>query len=401
MGRWPKLHRIAAFAAAFVVLAPARAWAQDSFRGKVEEIVNGAEIRVRVESWSVSVRLHGVSAPLRNVTRPRAVEYLRRRIGVYPVRVQVRGTAPRGVVYGDVFPEGARKPVNVELVAAGLGTWAAEYAPDREDIASAQLAAQRGARGMWGSPLDNPMPRFNAPTPPPVRPTPKPRASAKPPASPIRRSVSPLKPFAPVFAAVFAGMLGAAALIATPVRRLSRRRTLAIDAAPGPIKLRGVAVPMGRRPRSAVGQIAALYLHETAWRYTGNRWQLVRDDREAIAFTVDDGSGPVEISGDECEFHAVRAARFYNDVPVEKWHEVPYPGDSRTEILFVPAGAVVTVVGEYAPDPPRVTAGGAMPRVVVVEGDERRLFRRAGTASLALGFAAVASAIAFFFAVNG
>lgn len=392
----------AAVLAALTALAARPAHAQDSFRADVREVVSGSEIKVSVEAWRVSVRLHGIAAPVRSPFDLDAREYLRRRVGAFPVRVVVRGTAAKGVVYGDVFPEGAKEPVNRELVGQGLATWAAEYAPDRADIAEAQAAAQATRSGVWGARGETRMPPFNAPTPAPA---PRVRSGASAPRSPApaptprpaaRRGVrATVAPFAPLLAAAFALCLGGAGIAASPVRRLARRRTLLVDARPGPIKIRGVAAPIGKRPQASTGRMAALFLHETAWRYTGNGWQKVRDDRDAISFTLDDGSGVAEVVGEDCAFHAARVARFYNGVPVEKWHEVPYPDDTRTEVRFVPAGAVVTVVGVYQGDPPRVEAGGSHPRVVVAEGDERRIARRSGALATALLLLAAACAATF------
>lgn len=136
-------------------LAPrARAQAaRDVFSGHVVAVTAGDTLDVKVGGgWTVTVRLHGIECP----DKPRALRetvtrYTARLTLDTDVRVEVRGTATRSVVYGEVYPAGGQDSVNVRLARVGLARWASVYAPDRTDIRAAADGAQRERRGIWGA----------------------------------------------------------------------------------------------------------------------------------------------------------------------------------------------------------------------------------------------------------
>ena len=148
MRRLPRLAL--AFFLLFVTCAGFPAWGQDQFSGRVIEVVNGDEIRVRLDTWDVTVHLHGVEIP---VTSPefseRAQQYTARRVADTRVRVEVRGTGPHKMVYGEVYPVSGGS-LNEELVRAGIATWAQAYAPKRLDLEALEKEAQQAKRGQWG-----------------------------------------------------------------------------------------------------------------------------------------------------------------------------------------------------------------------------------------------------------
>jgi endonuclease YncB( thermonuclease family) len=152
---------VAVLAPIFVLLAaggiPA-ARAQDSFRGKVVRVVRGDEIAVRLDTWTLTVHLHGIETPNAPASlAEKARQYTARRVLHTSVRVDVRGTGTRQMVYGDVRPEvdaesGRFGSLNQELISVGLANWARAYAPNREDTARWESEARAAQRGMWSDP---------------------------------------------------------------------------------------------------------------------------------------------------------------------------------------------------------------------------------------------------------
>jgi endonuclease YncB( thermonuclease family) len=84
-------------------LRPSLGYAQNRVTGQVVAVEAGDVIQVRVDDWTVTVRLHGV---LCSETPPelaqRAKEYVERRVAATRVKVEVRGTGPKQTLYGEV-----------------------------------------------------------------------------------------------------------------------------------------------------------------------------------------------------------------------------------------------------------------------------------------------------------
>ncbi|GAB4456443.1 MAG: hypothetical protein OHK0029_14370 [Armatimonadaceae bacterium] len=132
------------------------------------------------------------------------------------------------------------------------------------------------------------------------------------------------------------------------------------DLTPGFVRIAGETSAAGELVESLVGSIPALYLHEKTWRYEpltdrpakgrGNRphgWVLIHEVQQSADFTVTDATGFIKVKAAGGTFHPLRAARFYNEIPVDTFFDDPYPGDTRTEILFLPATANVIVWGRF------------------------------------------------------
>ncbi|MBC7805888.1 MAG: thermonuclease family protein [Akkermansiaceae bacterium] len=142
--------------ASFLCLSALPARAQDTdnvFTGHVVAVTAGDTMDVRVgDDWTVTVRLHGVECPTRpRLLRETATRYTSRLVLDTDVRVAVRGTASRSVVYGEVFPGSGGESVNFKLARDGVATWAREYAAQRTDLGNAEAYAKSARRGLWGS----------------------------------------------------------------------------------------------------------------------------------------------------------------------------------------------------------------------------------------------------------
>ena len=161
--------------------------AQNEFTGRVVGVEAGDRIKVRLDTWTVTVQLHGIVCPLASpefVEKSRA--YTTRRVDGTLVRVFVRGTGAKQTVYGEVMPETGGS-LNEELVRVGLAIWARQYAPQRTHLGVLEQEAHASNRGVWGdstgknvslparavafSPRSHPTPHPNqkipTPTPPP------------------------------------------------------------------------------------------------------------------------------------------------------------------------------------------------------------------------------------------
>lgn len=126
---------------------------KDVFTGHVVAVTAGDTMDVRVgDDWTVTVRLHGVECPTSpRALRETATRYTSRLVLDTDVRVEVRGTASRSVVYGEVFPKHGGESVNFLLTRDGLATWASQYAGQRTDLADAESYAKAAQRGLWGA----------------------------------------------------------------------------------------------------------------------------------------------------------------------------------------------------------------------------------------------------------
>jgi endonuclease YncB( thermonuclease family) len=104
---------------------------------------------------------------------------------------------------------------------------------------------------------------------------------------------------------------------------------------------------------SDVGRIPGIYVQEKSFRYqvdTRNpahplRWYPRHHRLNAADFLLTDETGSIFVETSKATFHALRVARFYNDIPVERFFEQSYSGDLRSEVFFIPAEANVTVWG--------------------------------------------------------
>ena len=153
---------------------------------------------------------------------------------------------------------------------------------------------------------------------------------------------------------------------------------------------------------SVVGRIPGLYLREVTSRYEAQqapasqynggkkramsyRWVVQHQDtRTADFFVASSDNPPIKIASEWGEFYPLRVARFYNEIPVDKWFNQAYVGDTRTEIQFIPPHVPVTVWGQLrqtaAPvageQEDRLGYDAAHDCLVVVEGDPARLWTR-------------------------
>ncbi len=157
----PQFAAVAALAvggvlASICLFAHPSAWAQKAdnvFTGHVVAVTAGDTMDVRVgDDWTVTVRLHGVECPTApRALRETATRYTSRLLLDTDVRVEVRGTASRSVVYGEVFPGTGGESVNFILARDGLATWASQYAAGRADLEDAEAYARTAQRGLWGA----------------------------------------------------------------------------------------------------------------------------------------------------------------------------------------------------------------------------------------------------------
>lgn len=125
----------------------------NTFTGHVVTVTAGDTMDVRVgDDWTVTVRLHGIECPATpRALRETTARYTARLVLDTDVRVEVRGTATRSVVYGEVYPKAGGPSVNVTLTRVGLATWSRQYAPTRSDIGDAESKAQSERLGIWGA----------------------------------------------------------------------------------------------------------------------------------------------------------------------------------------------------------------------------------------------------------
>lgn len=360
--------------------------AQDAFRGKVTEVEQGNQVTVQLDTWKLRVRLHGVENPKSLELALLARAWTRARLEDQQVQVGVRGTAAKGIVYGDVSALPGEHNIGIELVEQGLATWSERYAPLRRDLRAAQARAQRARAGVWGTSelevirLQRSLRALSAPAAPPL---PR-KATPAPPSPPPPNNSRPQKNFRPQRAPeahraaspwpLLIGLLGAVGLIVVAervsrdARSLRRRPTLLADlpAAPqGKVKLRGLVQSNVPPVVSIAGKIPGVYLHEVTQIYRDGAWRTTYDETDTIPIVLEDGSGRLSLAGEALRYLPIRVARFYNDIPVERWHANSYGGDIRTEVFFIPADVTVVVFGE-------LTTERKQP-LLVIEGDERRL----------------------------
>lgn len=377
--------------------------AQDAFKGRVTDVERGDQLTVQLDSWKLRVRLHGIESARRGELAELARTWTQARVANQKVQVGVRGTAAKGIVYGDVSYLPGAHNIAVELAEQGLATWAQAYAPGRRDLAAAQERARTARAGLWGTEasevirLRRLIATFRARSRAPssaAKPTPVPAASAKPsaskPAPPLaptpKKSRPPLALW-PLVVGVLAaaGLLGGAERASRDARRLRQRPSLLTDhrEATAKVKLRGIARGQAAPIVSIAGRIPGLFVHEVTQVFRDGAWRTTYDETDSVPFVLDDGSGQVLITGAKAKYLPIRVARFYNDIPVEKWHANSYGGDIRTEVFFIPTDVTVVVYGELSEDRTQP--------LLIIEGDERRLTHQPVRWALGLIVAAVAA----------
>jgi hypothetical protein len=193
-----------------------------------------------------------------------------------------------------------------------------------------------------------------------------------------------------------AALLTLAERVSRDARRLRQRPTLLADTGvrTDALKLRGVARAQEPLVVSIAGRIPGLYVHEVSQVFRGGAWQTTYDETDSVPFLLDDGSGQFLVTGKSCRFHPIRVARFYNDIPVEKWHARSYGGDVRTEVFFIPSDVTLVCYGPLSDDRKQP--------LLVIEGDERRVTHL--PVRLAMGLiasAVVALLLGSYFTVSG
>ena len=365
---------------------PWQAGAQDAFRGTVTEVERGDQLSVKLDSWTLRVRLHGIVCPTEGVLKTVAREWTQKRVQARVVQVGVRGTAAQGIVYGDLTYQPDEHNVAIELAEQGLATWAQQYAPRRRDMELAEQRARQAKAGIWGNPdteairlrrliasMERPAATRVAPAsgkkvkPAPPKPAP-PRNPSEPRELPElskgrSRSVWPLA--IGIFAA--AACLAAAERVSRDARRLRHRPTLIPEVIGQliPLKVRGTARAQGEQAVSIAGRIPGIYLHEVTQVFRDGAWRTTYNETDTIPFVLDDGMGQLAVPLERVRYKPIRVARFYNDIPVEKWHARSYGGDIRTEVFFIPGDVTLTLYGVFEPNHPSP--------LLVIEGDERRL----------------------------
>jgi hypothetical protein len=199
----------------------------------------------------------------------------------------------------------------------------------------------------------------------------------------------------------------------------------------GLARVTGDARSAGPYARSDIGNLPGLYVREVTARFTaegddGRRrpgakpdWRVVRDVTRSVDFllysSAGDGTGAALVRAGNnaapddaspqptpAEFLARHVARFYNDIPTDRWPGLPYEGDTRTEVFFVPSGARLTAWGRLAPPAdnsphPHLAPDPATGVFLVVDGPEERAHSpraaRLATALLLLAAAGTAGAL--------
>lgn len=370
-----------------LALLPREVVAQDAFHGTVIEIERGDQLSVKLDSWTLKVRLHGTVCPTSGELADVAMEWTKARVLGKQVNVGVRGTAAKGVVYGDLTYLPGEHNISIELVEQGLATWARQYAPNRRDLEAAEKRARNARAGVWGNlelekirlrqVIGNP--KSMSLPPPSASPTPKmsltPKISPSPVPAPTSEKNLPnisqgrptvLWPLA-VGILLAVGCLTGAEWVSRDARRLRQRPVLLADATNNltPLKVRGLVRAQAELAVSIAGRIPGLYLHEVTQIFRDGAWRTTYNETDTTPFVLDDGTEQYLVPLDRVRFKPIRIARFYNDIPVEKWHARSYGGDIRTEVFFIPADITLTLYGVFVPS--QTTP------LLVVEGDERRL----------------------------
>ena len=179
------------------------------------------------------------------------------------------------------------------------------------------------------------------------------------------------------------GCLAGAEWVSRDARRLRHRPTLLSEATNQltPLKVRGVVRAQGELAVSIAGRIPGIYLHEVTQIFRDGAWRTTYNETDMIPFVLDDGMGQFAAPMNRVRYKPIRVARFYNDIPVEKWHARAYGGDIRTEVFFIPNDITLTLYGVFEPTHPSP--------LLVIEGDERRLTLGPVQLAMALIVAAV------------
>jgi micrococcal nuclease len=122
---------------------------QTIIHGKVISISDGDTIDVLDQSRkTIRIRLFGVDAP--ETGQPfskNAKQFISSRVGGKIVDVIQRDRDRFGRAIGDVIIEGRR--LSVDIVAAGLAWHYVQFAPNDQELASAERFARQSKLGLW------------------------------------------------------------------------------------------------------------------------------------------------------------------------------------------------------------------------------------------------------------
>ncbi|MFM7321476.1 MAG: thermonuclease family protein [Armatimonadota bacterium] len=338
-------------------------------------VVDATRVDVRIDGAVRTVQMPGIEEPARSPFGARAREFIGFRLGSARFGVIRRAVGRDGVWLADLVAPGSDKCLQHEMVRRGLAVWRRELAPDRVDLAAAQSDAVRSGVGTWGAGLDE-------------SPIPVPAPPSRPATRVRERSTENRLALAVAFSAATVALLGASAVLGGPARRLSRRRVQVAAADEGPVKIVGTIRLPG--PGASIDGRPTRYVHVAAnsWRHSGDRWIRDAPVEDSVPFLLEDGTGVLWVDGGECRFHCSESNRSVNGRAVDGWSGVGAPGDVRMETWLLREGAVVTVLGGFRRTPPSIGRLESTVPIEVVEGDLRRLVRRAGRAStLCLGAA--------------
>ena len=185
----------------------------------------------------------------------------------------------------------------------------------------------------------------------------------------------------------------------------------------GLVRVSGRTSAAGYLVSSTIGRIPGLYIREESFRYepqsgrhgrnTPHQWVVLKQEVQTADFVLTDETGSIFVETDHADIHPMRVARFYNDVPVEKFFIESYSGDVRTEIYFIPAEANLTVWGRHyetaAPVPgtseKRIGRDLFTDTLIIVEENPARLLTARPVYGLLLTLLAVVVAAAIMLSV--
>jgi micrococcal nuclease len=120
-------------------------------KGPLTEVIDGDTVTIRMGSHEYRIRLHGIDCP--ESDQPfgdEASNTLAAIVDSDNVQCRLTDVDRYGRLVGVLSVRG--KPVNLELVEAGMAWWYSEYSPDDEQLAAAQEEARAAKRGLWADP---------------------------------------------------------------------------------------------------------------------------------------------------------------------------------------------------------------------------------------------------------
>lgn len=123
--------------------------ANEILHGKVIAVLDGDTIDILDnDKKTMRIRLHGIDAPENGQPFGRnAKEFLALQLAGKHVEVQQVDKDRYGRTIGDISVGGKR--IAVEMIRAGLAWHYVQFAPDDQDLASAELVARSANRGLW------------------------------------------------------------------------------------------------------------------------------------------------------------------------------------------------------------------------------------------------------------